>query len=196
MLKQNSRYQKSKSPKLFILILLAVMVVGVGAYLLFARNRSTDRPVVVDDDAQTDSTVPSAQEDFTEGGDREPGNSMNENDGSGGISDENGVVDPGTDTANPLTSTGGEITLFSPKKNSTVATGQIVTGTSTLPKVSYRLIDNVSGVISTGELNVVNGKFSGKFEFDTSATEGRLDIYAVRSDASEYANIEVPLRFK
>ncbi|MBA3758744.1 hypothetical protein H0X10_03880 [Candidatus Saccharibacteria bacterium] len=198
MKKSKKIYTPSKKKVLITLAVLA-MVSGLLFALksknvinVYSKNSSTAE----DDEAKTTSNAATAQADFTDGVDREPGNSLGEEEGSGEIADNNGTIDSSTDTSNPVVSSTGEIKLFSPKKDISISSGHTVSGTSTLFSVSYRLIDNVSGIIASGNLNVVNGKFSGKVNFTTNGTEGRLDIFGTRVDGTEFSNIEIPLRFK
>lgn len=145
--------------------------------------------------AKTTSTAPSAQHDFSDGDpNKKPGNTLNENRGSAIIEETNGANVE--NTSNPITSDSGEITAYSPGKNSVVKSGAVLSGTSTLPKVEYRIIDSISGVIATGSLAVKDGKFSGKISFDTNATEGRIDLFATKPDFTEYSYIEIPIKFK
>lgn len=188
-----------KLTKKRVLLGLAIIIVVCGLLFVLEKRgvinlRSEDTPSEAE--AQTTSTAPTAQSDFTGGDDRQPANTESENRGSGEVADNNGVIGSGVNTANPVVSNTGQITLFSPRKNSTISSGQTVAGKSSLPTVSYRLIDSVSGVIASGELKVVNGSFSGTLNFTTTATEGRLDIFAAHLDGVEYSNIEVPLVLK
>lgn len=148
------------------------------------------------DDAKTTSTAETAQDDFSDGDAREPGNTLQEDGGSAEISDTNGNLDASTPTDKSIVSKTGEITVYTPQKDSLVQSGQVVSGKSSLSKVTYRIIDSSSGMIAMGELKVVNGNFSGKLNFSTSASEGRLDIFGTRDDLSEFSNIEIPMRFK
>jgi hypothetical protein len=192
-LRRSSRPTK----KILLATLVAILVLGsilfalekAGITNLYSSNKSGDS------EAKTTSTTKTAQEDFNDGEFREPGNSLNENEGTGSISDNNGTISEDTDTSNPVVSATGEITLYTPKSNASVNSGYVVAGTSTLSFVSYRLIDSVSGVISMGELRVVNDKFSGTLNFTTTADEGRLDIYGTKEDGSEFSSIEIPIRF-
>lgn len=182
-------------------ILLATLVVIISCGVIFTLEKAQiinlySKNSPTDSDAKTTSTTATAQENFDEGDYREPGNSLSENRGDGNISDNNGAIDSNIDTTNPIVSATGEISVYAPLKDSTVSSGAQVAGTSSLSKVSYRLIDSVSGVIATGELNVVAGKFSGQLIFSSSAPEGRLDIYGIRDDFSEFSNIEIPLGFQ
>lgn len=189
-------FRLNKNTKIIIIILI---LLAAGAVLLVLEktqviNLYTRKPDA-SEGARTTSTTPTAQEDFNDGEAREPGNSLDENDGSGGIIDENGNIGD-VDTSNPITSAGGEITVYSPKTNMTIAPGQKLAGVSTLPKVSYRLIDELSGVIAMGELTVVGGKFSGSISFTSNADQGRLDLYGTRNDGAEFSNVEIPIRLK
>jgi len=145
--------------------------------------------------AKTTSTEPSAQSDFSAGdSDKQPGNTQNESRGTALVKD-TGNTNVGTaNTA--ITSDTGEITVYSPSKNGIIAGGAVLSGKSTLPKVEYRIIDSISGVIATGSLVVKDGVFSGKISFDTNAADGRIDIFATRADLSEYSTVEIPIKFK
>ncbi len=145
-------------------------------------------------DAKTTSTLPTAQEDFTGGDERQPGNTVRENEGTGNIEDRQGAVSEQTDPGVWTTSSTGEVTVQNPYPNKILRSGTEISGTSSLQKVSYRIIDSVSGVIAQGELTVVNGKFSGIINFSSSATEGRLDIFGAHSDGSEFSNVEIPIK--
>jgi len=195
-MKSINRYLRKK--------LVVTVVCGMAVLFAFAIyilekkhviNISKDGKPVVADGAKTTSTTPTAQSDFNSGEQREPGNSIKESQGTGGIFQ---TTNPtmAVDTTNPTESKTGEITIYSPQKNTEVKSGVMVAGASTLAKISYRLIDSVSGMIAQGELTMTNGKFSGNLNFITTAKEGRLDIYATRADGAEYSTVELPLRFK
>lgn len=148
------------------------------------------------DTAKTTSTAPTAQEDFTGGDEREPGNTIRDNEGSGTIEDTGGEIDKNTNTSNPITSASGEISVYSPQENAIIQSGDKVSGTSELNQVSYRMVDSVSGVIATGRLEVVKGKFSGIVNFNTSAREGRIDIFGTKENLAEFSNVRIPVRFR
>jgi hypothetical protein len=195
-MQKSKKISSTTKKKLIFALSLLLILLGI----LFALEKrdvinllSTEKSTSTDT-AKTTSTVETAQENFTEGNERDPGNSLNENEGSGGITDNNGVFSPATDTSEPIISSTGEISVYSPKNNALITTGHEVSGSSTLPKVTYRLIDDVSGVIAMGELGVVNGKFSGFVSYVSSGKNGRLDIYATKADGSEFSNIEILLR--
>lgn len=191
------RLNKNSKKNKIILVLLALVALGVVIVVLEKTHvinlYSKDSGATVSD--RTTSTTETAQEDFNDGDQREPGNSLSEDEGSGGVEDTNGSITPETDTSSPLVSETGEITVYAPKNNTPLTSGQILAGRSTLPKVSYRLIDSSTGMIAAGELNVVNGNFSGKINFVTGARDGRLDIFGTRADLSEFSNVEIPVRF-
>ena len=187
------RVTRTKNKKVIAsIVLILVLAAGTGVYA-YMRNNDSDY-VYGPDEARTTSEEPTAQPDFTDGTDREAGNSLNEFEGSGGITDSNGA--DSSDTSQPIVSDTGEITVYLPHKNSLIKPGQEVSGTSKLSKVSYRIIDDLTGMIGTGELKVVDGKFSGKLQFDTGAKEGRLDIFGTKEDATEFSSVEIPVRFK
>jgi len=186
------------------IITIVIIVLFVGAVTLFVLEKTNTTSFFSStngndaSEAQTTSDLPSAQSDFNGGTsaeeNKDPGNTLDENQGSAVIKDNNGT--PSSDMSKPIKSSTGEITVYLPHTDGVLTTGQEISGTSTLSSVQYRLIDSVSGVIATGTLKVVNGNFSGNLSFNTSANEGRLDIFAARADASEFSNVEIPVRFK
>ena len=196
------KYKHKNNKKKLLLGIAALLVLGGIVFFVLEKTHTTSvftsSPTSSDEQAQTTSDIPSAQQDYNGGTlaeeNKDPGNTISENSNSAGIIDNNGTAS--TDTSQPQTSSTGEITVYLPHQNAAMLSGQEVSGTSTLSVVQYRLIDSVSGVIATGNLKVVNGKFSGTLAFSTSASEGRLDIFGTRDDASEFSSIEIPVRFK
>ena len=171
----------------------SVLIVGG----VFAYRHFDNPPKAPDDDtAKTTSDATTAQPDFSEGGNErgEPGNTLQENQGSGTIQDTGGA-DSQT-SGDPVKSDTGEITINSPGKNSLLSSGRTISGVSSLDTVSYRIIDDISGVIATGRLQVKNGKFSGKITFETGAENGRLDFFGTKNDLTEFSNVEIPVRFR
>lgn len=189
---KNKKLKSYKSIKKYAFIIpIGLIAIGAMAYLLLSRESNE-----VNVEARTTSEISSAQQDFNIGpegdGDKDPG-ATTEDQGTANVTDTGGVAS--SNTNNPRNSNSGEITLYLPIDNTLIKSGQEIAGISTLSTIHYRLIDSDSGVIANGTLSVVSGRFSGQLTFVTKAKEGRLDIFATRSDASEYSVIEVPLRF-
>lgn len=191
-------FSSPKSKKIFIIIItvFALLVTLVVLEKMHITNFYTKKPPSSSGEDKTTSTAPTAQEDFTDGDDREAGNSLHEDEGNGTVEDQNGASSGSSNSSSWVSSPGGEITSHSPVPNSVIKTGAIISGTSTLPRVNFRLIDNVSGVIAEGSISVVGGNFSGKLNYNTSASEGRIDLYGAKNDGTEYGNVEIPVRFK
>lgn len=181
-------------------MILVIGIVVVLAVIFFVFNRSkqsnnTELGIDQDANAKTTSTSPTAQEGYTDGNDR-PIQETNREKGDAVISDNQGSISQIPEESSWTTSSTGQITLYSPSKNQLIKNGGSISGQSSLSAVSFRIIDDVSGEISTGQLSVVNGKFSGIISFSTTASEGRLDIFGTKSDGGEFSNVEVPVRFK
>lgn len=183
---------------------LVLVIVCGGIAFWVARNANKQNSLgQYDSSAKTTSDLPSAQEDFqaTNTGDednakdREPGNSIREDQGSAGITDTNGNIPPSVDTSKPTTSQTGEITVYSPQQNQSVSREIIVAGTAKIKTVMYRISDDVTGVIETGSLSVINGKFSGTLKITTGAKVGQVSFFGVQSDDNEFSNVTIPLRF-
>lgn len=175
--------------KLLAILALAVLL-SVASYFIYQRTTKKDYVIP---GVKTTSTAPSAQEDFTGGSNREV-NRTTKNEGQ--VEDTSGSVATVPSQNQWSTSDSGAITVYAPAKDSIIKSGDLLSGSSNLSKISYRLIDNVSGVIAQGSLSVVNGKFSGSFNFSTTGTAGRLDIYSASAEGIESSNIEIPVRFK
>lgn len=193
----NKTLNQLKNPRFIAGLLCCLVLIGGALFVLekkhiinlYEKSNSADRP-------KTTSEVATAQDTFTDGELRDAGNTLTEDKGSAVVSDTNGTISNNIDTSNPTVSKTGEISVFTPKNNTLVSSGFTVSGLSKLSIVSYRIIDEVSGVISTGELRVLDGKFSGVLSFSTNASEGRIDFFGTKFDGTEYSNVEIPVRFK
>lgn len=194
---QNKKYQSKQKNKLNLklfapLIVGGFLLIAVAGYFIFIKE---DKKETVNNDIRTTSTAPTAQENFN-GGDERIVKEVNKDKGDAVVSDNQGSVPEIPAQSEWITSNSGEITLYSPTQTQIIKNGDYISGESSLPIVSFRIIDDISGVISTGQLSVVNGKFSGNISFSTTASAGRLDIYGTRDDGSEFSNVEVPVRFR
>lgn len=181
-----------------IIIVIIALSLGISLFLL-QKSNLINLPFITNGDtneARTSSSADTAQDDFSGANERDPGNTMGENRGSAVVTDTNGNIDSSIDTNKSTISKNGLIQVFSPLNDQTLVQDLEITGKSSLDRVSYRLIDNVSGLISAGTIKVVEGNFSGKLTFQTTASEGRLDIYSTTQDGVESENIEIQVRFR
>lgn len=176
-------------------IVLIIMTILASLLIIRGISKPVSKISDLDDNTTSTSTAPTAQNDFSDGDDRRVPNHSKDEGSEAIITDDQGNVESVPDKSTWTFSSSGEITLYLPAKNALISSGDKLSGQSTLKNVSFRLIDNVSGVIAQGQLNVVNGKFSGIFDFNTTATDGRLDVFGLKNDGVEFGNIEVPIRF-
>jgi hypothetical protein len=167
------------------MVIILIVASGVIGYLWLNRQSAGES-------VKTTSKEPSAQSSFTNGGKREV---VQSNKNEGIITDTGGNVSSLPPSSDWSSSASGVITVYSPAKNSILSTGQALLGESSADRVSFRLIDSVSGVIAQGSIGVVNDKFSGSFSFKTTAQEGRLDIFTTSSDGVESNLVEIPVRY-
>lgn len=180
--------------KILIPTLAAVVTLALGGgYLLTRGEPAVPETTIEDQEAQTTSEEPSAQADFSGGSERTP--VSNERSSSAVVNNTNGEINSTPPKSQWTVSSTGQITLYEPADSQQLVSGDTISGKSSFKEVNFRLIDNVSGVIATGSLPVKNGKFSGTFSFDTSASEGRLDVFGIRNDGTEFSTIELPIRF-
>lgn len=187
------RLPKSRKKRAILLGLL--VLVGVFAFLEFTGRTEfiLNRGPVVDKVSKTTSDTPSAQSDFDSGDDRSAAQSTNKPQIN--VADTQGS-DKAPNGSAPTTSQDSIISVYSPAPNGLFVNGASLTGKSSAAKVSYRLMDDVSGVTATGDLMVINGSFSGKFSFSTSASVGRLDVFQISTGGVERSIVEIPVRFK
>lgn len=187
--------KKTANTKKVVFITLGVVLLAALVFAILEKTRVTNFVSLAPtaEKAQTTSTAPSAQESFDQGGDRTPATSTR-NEGS--ASDTGSVTGSLPPESQWTRSSSGVITAYSPAANEVVTSGASFSGASTADTVYFRLIDTASGVIAQGPLSVVDGTFSGKLQFSTTAADGRLDLYTATADGVESNNIEIPIRFR
>lgn len=177
-----SRARKTVLGSVAIIVALAAVLLYYFAYV------RAEKPV------ETTSKSPTAQSDYSDGEERS--SSKGSDSSQGGAIDTRGN-DVSSDGSGSITSESGVLTVYKPGNNAELASGTVVSGKATgVSKVQYRLLDDAVGVIAQGSLEVVNGSFSGKLQFNTKAQTGRLDIFTFSSSGVENDNIEIPVRFK
>ena len=190
------KVSRKNNKKVIYPLLILVVLVGIffvlrqmNAFHLFSQPASTVS--TSDKSAHTTSTLPTAQSDYTGGS---PRSTQTTDIAPGTVADNQGQVSTTPPSTQWSTSPNGAITVYSPVQNSVLHSGDTLSGAATGDRVSFRLIDNVSGVISQGSLSVVNGKFSGTFNFSTKATEGRVDVFNQAADGTESNNVSVQVK--
>jgi len=185
--------------KVWIVVLaFALLLIFAGIWIIHkhtSKESATQLPVSVQDkNAKTTSTQPTAQSDYT-GGSPKGQSTPTTQSPEATVTDNNGVVSSTPPSSQWTTSPNGVITVYSPAQNSVLKSGDTLSGASSASRIYFRLIDNVSGVIAQGSISVVNGKFSGKFNFSTTATQGRVDVFEQNANGVESSNVSVSVRF-
>jgi len=169
----------------------AILVVLVSAFIILDVTGITH--FISSPNNKSTNTESPAQSDFTGGKEREVINSDKK---EGTITDTKGVVTTIPPESEWSSSSDNAVTVYSPAQNSILSSGNTLSGKSTAETISFRLIDSVSGVIAQGKISVVSGKFSGIFDYSTTATEGRLDVFIADANGIESSIVEIPVRFK
>ena len=180
------RYKRKTNTKKYLLFLLAIALIGSGVLTYYTLSNDQQETAQPADDTFTEGT----QRDVLESPERR-----------GGVTDTSEdeakqPLDTTTEDSGWLVSDEGDITLKEPKEDDLFTSGSRITGTANLNRVHYRLIDNHVGVVATGSISVVDGRFSGIFEFESNGTEGRLDIFSTLDSGAEVNIIEVPIRLQ
>ena len=187
---------RKKSKKIQFIIITALVFLVAGSILFFTEKTHITDFIKINKNSSSQSTdkiEPAAKSDFT-GQKERPTNRSDKDEGF--VTDTNGSNTSTSSKSDWIASSDGVISVHNPIKNSILSTGESLSGESTSKTVSFRLIDSVSGMIAQGKLNVVNNKFSGVFDFKTTASEGRLDVYIENDNGSESSTLEIPIRFK
>jgi hypothetical protein len=177
----------TKQRKTIITAIIIAVILAAGVFVWVNAQKDDKR-------VETTSTSPTAQSDYSDGDDRP--SSSGGSGSQGGAIDTNGADVP-TDTTGGVASESGVLTVLQPTENQELASGATLSGSAKdLSKVQYRLIDNDRGVIAQGALFVKDGVFSGKLQFEASATSGRLDVFSYDAQGEEINTIEMPVTFK
>jgi hypothetical protein len=113
----------------------------------------------------------------------------------GTATDSNGQAKTTTDSNQWVSSASGVVTVKQPLANASLRDGDILSGSAKADKVHYRLSDNEVGVISQGDLNVVDGNFSGTLHFSSKGTGGRLSVFTTDAMGVEYNEVQINLSF-
>lgn len=114
-----------------------------------------------------------------------------------------GVIDKSGQTTSALppssqwvSSSSGNITLQLPSPNSIVRSGDTISGLAKVSGIQFILKDDAVGVISQGNLSVVNGKFAGTMQFTPHSNTGKLEVYYPDpSNGAEQDIIEIDVSF-
>lgn len=182
----------TKKPKLLaITAVIVVVCIGAGLYWYVQNKNPADS---ANDTATTTSKQESAQNDFTGAGKKDEYVVTPVDEGV--VTDSSGVIGTVPAASQWSQSSSGDIIVYSPTKNGVLTSGSSLMGEAKSNQVSFRLIDNVRGVIAQGKISVINGKYSGLFDFTTTATEGRVDVFTATADGIEQNIVEIPVRFQ
>lgn len=94
------------------------------------------------------------------------------------------------------TSASGNITLQQPYANETIQSGDHLSGLANVSNIQFILTDNTVGLIEEGNLNVVNGEFSGTLSFTPHSSSGKLEVYYPNpSNGAEEDIINIDVNF-
>jgi cytoskeletal protein RodZ len=185
--KQNKK--TLKKPYLIILAILAVALIAGGIWRIWIYKPANEAIVTAGNPS------PAAQPNSSAGTPTPKQNESSNTRNIGGAADTGGTASSTTNSSQWITSKSGVITVHQPLANSTVKSGDVLSGTAKVGTVNFRLIDNTVGVIAEGTLTVVNGKFSGTLSFATHSSSGRLDVYSTDSNGIEQNEIQIAVNY-
>jgi len=184
----------NKKLKITLLIPLIVVLLVIG--FILNKYVFNSKPIHYTETAKTTSTAPSAQSDFPGGDkplpDQTPSSTTTTTDNNGVINQE---VPPSQDWSH--SKDGTSVIVYSPAANNTIPKTGTIFGQAASATVSYRITDDVTGVISQGIANVVSGKFSINYSLQTTAVSGDIEVFNQKdSNSPESNNVFIPVRFK
>lgn len=179
---------RDKVPRYLVPSVVALIVVS-GLLLFFLRR---DDPVVTTTPKATIHQL--AKKSAANNGEKHSNASSPVNQGT---STDNHGTQTATDTSPGqwTKSQSGVITVKQPVSGSTVKSGDILSGSASIDKIQYRLIDDQVGVISQGFISVINGSFSASISFPSNGTSGRLDVFSSNSNGAEINEVQIPVKF-
>ena len=189
-------YQTSKSQKSFkkrsvvAAVLLLLVILGGAYWWYYLRTPST--LVVTKSGNFTGNSQPTSSA-TNPAPQKQP--TSNTGHSIGSATDTNGQATTSTNPSQWVTSTSGNITVEQPVANASVRSGDTLSGTAKVSTVSFRLVDNSVGVVAEGNLNVVNGKFSGKLDFTAHSSGGQLDVFSTGPNGVEVNEIQIAVNF-
>lgn len=102
-----------------------------------------------------------------------------------------------TSSPNKWTSSqAGDIVVQAPLAKSVLSSGFVLSGTSSLSSLQYRLIDEEVGVVSQGPLQVKDGKFAASVSFQKRSASGRLDVFTTDPSGKETSEVQLQVSFE
>lgn len=185
--------KQSSRKKLFIGLLIIVLVAGGIVLYIHQHDKKSlnlaankNNKGVVQGTTSKQSQQPTQHQVVT-----------NNNTGQGGVVDQNGQTSGSLPPSSQwVSSTSGDITLQQPSPNTTVQSGDTLSGLAKVSNVQFILSDNSVGLIAQGNLNVVNGKFSGTLQFTPHSSSGKLEVYYPNpANGAEEDIIEIDVNF-
>lgn len=173
--------------KLLLYAFVALIIIGFAVYFLVVKQPKNRQP----EPSATISKLPAQP--ASNDGNKQLNSSGGVNQGT--AVDNNGSLSTSTPPSQWVSSDSGAITVKSPALDSTVSSGFNLSGSSSLGKLQYRLVDDQVGVISQGFINVVNGNFSANIGFQEVSDSGRLDVFSTNADGAEVNEVQLPVKF-
>lgn len=151
--------KKIKKYLIILFILAVIVLVFLAIYMYLHRNKTSSHAIY-------------------SGNRRANGSSQSYSPGQSSTTNQNSNT---TELLPPssswVSSTNKGITLQQPSQDSTIKSGDTISGIANVSTVQYILSDNKVGLIDQGVLNVVNGKFSGTLHFSPHSNIGSLQLY-------------------
>lgn len=186
-----AKQRGSVSKKVLLVAVVVILAAGAGAYLHFHKrnphnlvNSSGSKKVTGATSQPTPHQTPSSTGTAISGQ-------------SGGVTDNNGQTSQSLPPSSEwVSSNSGNVTLQLPSPDSTVKSGDSLTGLAKVSNVQFILTDNSVGMIAQGSLKVVNGKFSGTLQFTPHSGNGKLEVYYPNpNNGAEQDIVEINVKF-
>ncbi len=177
--------RRNNKIRLLVLAFLAASLVGWAVYAKYLQPKKT---------STLTPTQQSLQDEVNKNAEEANKNFTGTTDG-GGVADTSGSATVPTQASASASSASGVITLSTPSKGAKLASGDTVAGTAKVAQVQYRIKDDSYGVLATGPLSVVSGKYSGTISIRPKGTTGTLEIFDFNTSGVEENNVKITVTF-
>ncbi|HUD10508.1 MAG TPA: hypothetical protein VMR28_02425 [Candidatus Saccharimonadales bacterium] len=188
------RHKRSGTNKKKLLFGLLIIVLVIGAVAIYWHYHNKNLNLAANTSSQT------APKGATSKASQQPTKQStvtNTTTDKGGVIDQNGQATGSLPPSSQwVSSTSGIITLQQPSPNTTVNSGDTLSGLAKVNDVQFILSDDSVGLIAQGNLTVVNGKFSGILQFTPHSNGGKLEVYYPNpTNGAEEDIIEIDVSF-
>ncbi len=189
---------KQKSKKILV-ISLGILLIAASIFLVFILIDEGQNNSYIDEDNAVSSPTkltPTEENDIENLSNTKEQDQAREDTGGSGFVEPSSGDSTSSPAGEPSYSDDKKTVVYTPSNDEVIVSGAIISGNTENDNIFYRLIDDNSGVIGEGEIEIdESGDFSGAFSVDSNGSIGRLDMFSRAADGVEYSTIFIDIRF-